>query len=96
MEVSIKMLMDSYRHLEDVNKYMYIVPVMVSYDRVFENMDISTEMLTAEHRSVNLLKSMRYIQNFAPDKLGEVFVKYCEPINIHDFLTERGFASLNQ
>ena len=58
-------------------------------------MDISTEMLTTEHRSMNLLSTLRYIQNFVPDKLGEVYVKYLEPINIHDFLIEQGFQDLN-
>lgn len=47
-EVSIKYLLEAYKQLDDLmQNNMYIVPIIMTYDRVFELSKFTKEMLTA-------------------------------------------------
>jgi glycerol-3-phosphate O-acyltransferase len=46
-EVSITYLLQAYRLLESLKDNLYIVPVILTYDRIFELTHIAQEMLTA-------------------------------------------------
>ena len=46
--MSIKWLLDAYIALQKVTDGVTIVPVMISYDRVFEQRNLSQEMITGE------------------------------------------------
>jgi glycerol-3-phosphate O-acyltransferase len=46
-EVSITYLLQAYRLMEQFKDNLYIVPVILTYDRIFELQHIAQEMLTA-------------------------------------------------
>lgn len=61
---------------------MILVPVMVSYDRIYEGLNISTEMINGEKRDYNFFTAVRKITSTGEDQLGNIYVKYLEPINL--------------
>ena len=56
---SIKWVIDAYMNLQKLNKDLTIVPVMISYDRIFEQGNLSREMITGEQKEYNLTKAIQ-------------------------------------
>ena len=61
---------------------MIIVPVMVSYDRIYEGLNISTEMIQGEKRDYTFFSSINKIWSTSANSLGHIFVKYLDPISV--------------
>jgi len=73
---------------------LVIVPVMASYDRIFETHNLTSEMVKGRGQELSFLEYMRRIYTFRQDHLGEVFVKYLEPIHIKSYSENGGFTSI--
>ena len=52
-------------------------------------------MLTAKREENTFKSTITDIRNTAPERLGNICVKYLEPINIQNFLEKEGFQNLN-
>ena len=61
---------------------MTIVPVMVSYDRIYESTNLATEMINGVKEDYTLLTSLQKIWNTGQDVLGDIYVKYLEPVDL--------------
>ena len=64
---------------------MIIVPVMVSYDRIYEGLNIATEMIQGERRDYTLLSAGEKVWKTSENSLGHIFVKYLDPINLQQY-----------
>lgn len=53
-EVSIKYLLEAYKQLDLLQNNMFIVPIIITYDRVFELSKIAKEMLTAQKKDISI------------------------------------------
>jgi glycerol-3-phosphate O-acyltransferase len=60
-----------------------IVPVAMNYERIFDSKLLSNEMLSGELEDLHFIKLMRMIYNMPTNKLGNVYVKYSEPIDLY-------------
>lgn len=93
-DMSVKWLLDTYITLSLANKNLTIVPVMVSYDRIFEIQNLSSEMVSGATRNLSFFEAINKIYNFKENQLGSVYVKYLEPLNVRNYLQERGVGNL--
>ena len=87
--MSIKWLLESFQQFSKVSgKSLIIVPVMISYDRKFESGNIAAEMVSGEKVDYNIFTSLKRVHGVEEDQLGQVYVKYLDPINIETWLRE--------
>jgi glycerol-3-phosphate O-acyltransferase len=95
---SMTWLFDAYQSVkESVKANVMIVPVMISYDRIYEQGNLSREMITGERRDYDFTGTMKQMFFTPENSLGEVFVKYLEPVNIKDYLKKTvGSGPLDQ
>jgi len=84
--MSIRWLLETYQYLQQQGRNLIIVPVMVSYDRLYEGLNIATEMIQGEKHDYTFLSSLGKIYSTSPDSLGHIFVKYLEPINLEQYV----------
>ena len=64
---------------------MLIVPMMVSYDRIYEGLNIATEMMQGERRDYTLMSTINKIWSTSKNSLGHIFVKYLDPISLDQY-----------
>ena len=64
---------------------MIIVPVMVSYDRIFEHTNLASEMISGEKHDYNLLTTLWNVFKRKENQMGDVYIKYLKPIHIDKF-----------
>ena len=58
---------------------------MVSYDRIYEGLNIATEMINGEKRDYNLTTMISKISSTGDDSLGHIYVRYLEPISLENY-----------
>ena len=60
-----------------------IVPVMISYERIFEKKNFTIEMISGKkdklYTRTDFINTLR---NLTPNVYGNVYLKYLEPIHI--------------
>ena len=59
---------------------------MVSYDRIFEHLNLATEMISGQPHDFTLASSLYRIFTRKKNQMGHVYVKYLTPIGIDDYL----------
>ena len=52
---------------------------MVSYDRIFEDENLTAEMISMKRKDMKFTEFIRDIHVADNDELGNVYVKYLEP-----------------
>lgn len=82
-DMSIRWILHAYQALTGVADKIVIVPVMISYDRIFEHANLSSEMISGEKLDYNLVTAMWNIFRRKENQMGDVYVKYLKPINVH-------------
>ena len=65
-----------------------IVPVNLSYDRIYESRNLTNEMIGGTKQCYSVFDTLNKIWNLSKDAIGDVYVKYLEPINLHDYLNK--------
>lgn len=94
-DLSVRWLLEAFLEMPIASENLVIVPVMTSYDRIFERDNITKEMIKNEtQRSSWLDLNVKVVQT-NKDKLGSVFIKYLEPIKVKKWLKESGFANFD-
>lgn len=84
--MAIRWLIDTYSTLRASRETLLIVPVNISCDRIYESTNLATEMINGEKHDLTMLTSLRKLKNIGRDALGDIYVKYLTPINLHDYL----------
>ena len=84
-DMSIRWLLDAHRSLS--NKNIVIVPVMLSYDRIYEQGNLSNIMISSQKKEFNLRSTISRMYNTPKNSLGDVYMKYLEPIDLKSYLT---------
>lgn len=88
--MSIQWILEAYRNMPAQAENLVIVPVMASYDRIFETHNLTSEMVKGRGQELSFVEYMRRLYSFRADQLGEVFVKYLEPIHVKSYLASVG------
>jgi glycerol-3-phosphate O-acyltransferase len=60
-DMSVRWLLHAYHSLPSIASKITIVPVMISYDRIFEHLNLATEMMSGEKKDYTFLSSMANI-----------------------------------
>lgn len=89
-DLSVQWVLDAFRNMPAQADKLVIVPVMTSYDRIFEMQNLTSEMVKGVGHNLSFVEYMKRIYTFRKDQLGEVFVKYLEPIHVKSFMGSRG------
>jgi glycerol-3-phosphate O-acyltransferase len=63
-----------------------IVPVCINYDRIFDSHYLANEMISGEFRHLNTAELMVRTVNKRKGKLGKIFVKYADPIDLNSYV----------
>lgn len=58
---------------------------MISYDRIFEHTNIAEEMISGEKHDYNLLSALWNVFKRKENQMGDVYIKYLNPINVGKF-----------
>ena len=85
--MSIRWILSAYQNLAGISDKITIVPVMIGYDRIFEHINIAKEMISGTKSDASFLSSVRSIYNRGENSLGNVYMKYLQPVNIKEFLS---------
>ena len=86
-DMSIKWILDAFQSFSKVSgKNIVIVPVMINYDKKFESGNIALEMVSGQKRDYTMITSIQKIATTNEDALGQVYVKYLDPINMVDWV----------
>jgi glycerol-3-phosphate O-acyltransferase len=72
-----------------------ILPVSVTYDRIFEMNNLATEMVSGEVDGLSFLGVLDKLHKMKKDQLGRIFVQYGEPLSVRDYLQSQTFSPLN-
>lgn len=67
---------------------------MMSYDRIYEQLNIASEMVSGQQVKLNIFKALDEIWSLKKGGLGNVYVKYLEPLNLYDYLKVRNAEKL--
>ena len=87
-ENSIKLLLKSFNNLTKLKHDVKIVPVCINYDRIFEASYLANEAISGQFSNLNLSELMQNISGMRKSKLGKIFVKYSDPIDLHDYFSK--------
>ena len=62
------------------------MPINICYDRLFESINIATEMISGKNRFMGIYEAIFKLGNFNAGQFGNVFVKCLKPIKVSEFL----------
>jgi glycerol-3-phosphate O-acyltransferase len=82
------MLLKSFENMQKLKFNIKIVPVCINYDRIFDSHYLANEMISGKFRHLNTPELMRRIYNKRKGKLGKIFVKYAEPIDLNNYIDQ--------
>lgn len=80
------MLIKAHQKLVNLKYDIKIVPVCVNYDRLFDQSYLATEMISGKFQNINMTQLLKKIYDMRKGKLGKVFVKYGEPIDLTTYI----------
>ena len=74
--------METYSALHGAGTNLTLVPVMISYDRIFEHKNMAYEMINGSPREYNIVTALAKLYSEPADNLGQIYLKYLDPINL--------------
>lgn len=83
---AIKILLKSFENMRKLKYNIKIVPVCINYDRIFDSHYLANEMISGKFRHLNTPELMKRIYNKRKGKLGKVFVRYADPIDLSAYV----------
>lgn len=83
---SIKILLKTCEKLRRSKYDIKVVPVCINYDRLFDSAYLSNEVVSGQFKNFNFGQLMCIISQMPIGKLGKIFVKYAEPINLQEYI----------
>jgi glycerol-3-phosphate O-acyltransferase len=82
------MLLKSFENLSKLKFNIKIVPVCINYDRIFDSHYLATEMISGQFKHMNTANLLYKLTHNRKGKLGKVFVKYSEPIDLNKYIQD--------
>ena len=67
--MSVRWLLESHFELSKLGKKIHIVPLMISYDRIYEQNNLPSEMMS-EERNYNMIYVLERMADSGKDSLG--------------------------
>ena len=67
--MSVRWLMESHFELSKLGKKIHIVPLMINYDRIYEQNNLPSEMMS-EERNYNMIYVLERMADSGKDSLG--------------------------
>ena len=78
-----------------MNLKFKIVPVSINYERLFDDNLLASEMISGKFRDISLFDLTKKITSLPPNKVGKVFIKYSEPIDLEHYLSQNKLETTN-
>jgi len=86
-DLGVLWLMQSYlTSMQKDNKTVHIVPVSISYERVFEVRNLAIEMVSGEVPRLSFMKLLGMLRSEKEGKLGRAFVHFGRVVNVKEYL----------
>lgn len=95
-EESVEWILRSYQNLKSYKHEIKVVPVSIIYDRLFDAKLLSTELVSGEFQDVSFPELMYQIWKKPHNQMGNIYVKYCEPIDLYKFEDENKGLNFTQ
>ena len=92
-DISIQWLLQAYlQAMQSDGKNVYIFPLSINYDRIFEIRNIADMIVSGEPDNMGLRDMKRKIDKVKGHKLGRVYVKFGNVISLKDYFgpTQKG------
>lgn len=80
--------MRSHQNLKLSNLKFKIVPVSINYERVFDESLLTAEIVSGEFENLSAFGLLQKLYTYPKHKLGKVFVKYDEPIDLDTYVEQ--------
>ena len=84
--MAIRWLIDAYDSLKASRQTLVVVPINISLDRIYESANLATEMINGEKEDYTMLTAFSKMRNSTVDQIGDVYVKYLEPVFLNEWL----------
>ena len=95
-DISIEWLMQVYlSSLQREGQNVYLIPVAINYDRLFEIRNLATEIVSGSN-DPSLFDVGRMISQQSDQKMGKVYMTFGEAINMRDYLNKNKLSPSNQ
>lgn len=94
-DISVRWLFESHLNLQESNEDIYVVPIMINYDRVYEPDNLSNHMNGTVPKTYNFYSAMEKMISTPKDNIGQVYVKYLEPINLRSYFADELQKDIN-
>lgn len=99
-DISVQWLLQAYQScMQRDGKNVYIFPVSVNYERLFEIRNISDMMVSREQPNFGLIDIVKKINSFKGQKLGRGYVMFGNTISLRDYFvseSEQGVLTPNE
>lgn len=73
-----------------------IVPVTITYERQYDSALLTHEMISGKKVDYNAFQTIKRIYQMPSNKLGKIFVKYQEPIEVKSFIAKNKAATFEE
>ena len=84
--MAVRWLLETYCNLNAIRETLVIIPVNISCDRIQESLNLANEMINGTKDYYTLYNIMQRARAMSQNEIGDVYVKYLEPINLHEYL----------
>ena len=85
-DMAVRWLLETYCNLNAIRETLVIIPVNISCDRIQESLNLANEMINGTKDYYTLYNIMQRARAMSKNEIGDVYVKYLEPINLHEYL----------
>ena len=79
---SVEWILRAHQNLKSHKYDIKIIPVSIIYERLFDANLLASEMISGQFGELNLFQLLNIIYQMPRNKLGNVYVKYSEPIDL--------------
>ena len=90
-DLSCRWLLETFSELQHSGTNLMIVPLMISYDRIYESHNLATEMINGEKKDYTMWTSLKKLKSTPKDTMGHIYVKYLDPVNLDQFVKSYQF-----
>lgn len=84
--MAVRWLLETYCNLNAIRETLVIIPVNISCDRIQESLNLANEMINGTKDYYTLSSIMSRARAMSKNEIGDVYVKYLEPINLHEYI----------
>ena len=85
---AIEWILRSHQNLKVSSCKFKIVPVSINYERIFDESLLASEIISGEFENITALGLFKKIFTMPKNKLGKVFIKYADPIDLDSYVEE--------